>query len=108
MYMSCTRYMLNQSTRQGIAKQLHPKTAAASRSIQTRNVLRTRQMLYQLSHRGSSAGQVESSLYKGDGLMAAYSLSPLMSSRATFPKVLAMFPMTVKIWISGDPIAMET
>ena len=25
-----------------------------------------------------------------------------------FPKVLAMFPMTVKIWISGDPIAMET
>ena len=40
--------------------------------------------------------------------MAAYSLSPLMSSRATFPKVLAIFPMTVKIWISGDPVAMET
>ena len=41
-------------------------------------------------------------------LMAAYPLSPLMSSRATFPKVLAMFPMTVRIWTSGDPIAMET
>ena len=40
--------------------------------------------------------------------MAAYSLSPLMSSRATFPQVLAMFPMSVKMWISGDPIAMET
>ena len=40
--------------------------------------------------------------------MAAYSLSPLMSLRATFPKVLATFLMTVKICINGDPIAMET
>ena len=41
MYISCTRYILNQSTRQGIAKQLRPKTAAASGGIQTHNVLRT-------------------------------------------------------------------
>ena len=40
--------------------------------------------------------------------MAAYSLSLLMSSRATFSKLLAMCPMTMKIWISGDSIAMET
>ena len=35
------------------------KRRAASGEIQARNVLRTRQTLYQLSHRGSSAGQVE-------------------------------------------------
>ena len=40
--------------------------------------------------------------------MADYSLSPLMSLSATLPKVLAMLPMAVRIWISGDPIAMET
>ena len=33
---------------------------AASGGIRTHNVLRTRQTLYQLSHRGSSAGQAES------------------------------------------------
>ena len=36
------------------------KRRAASGGIQTRDVLRARQMLYQLSHRGSSAGQAES------------------------------------------------
>ena len=65
MYISCTRYMLNQSMRRGIAKQLHPKTAAASGGIQTCNILSTRQMHYQLSHRGSSAGQAESRQGKG-------------------------------------------
>ena len=36
------------------------KRRAASGGIRTRDVLRARQMLYQLSHRGSSAGQAES------------------------------------------------
>ena len=61
-------YMKSQSTRQGKSKQLRPKTTpfsqekngAASGRIRTCNILCTRQTLYQLSHRGSSAGQVES------------------------------------------------
>ena len=73
VHKSCTRYMLNQSMSQGIAKQLCPKTIAASGGIQTCNVLRKRQTLYQLSHQGSLAGQAESSLYKAKGV------SPLMN-----------------------------
>ena len=39
---------------------LKRKRRAALGGTQTRNVLHTRQTLYQLSHRGSSAGQAES------------------------------------------------
>ena len=39
---------------------LRGKKGATSGGIQTRDILRTRQTLYQLSHRGSSAGQAES------------------------------------------------
>ena len=62
-------YMNDQSLRLGKAKQLHLKTTlfflkrkrrAASGGTRTRDVLHTVQMLYQLSHRGSSAGQAES------------------------------------------------
>ena len=58
-----------QSLRLGNAKQLHLKTTpfflkkkirAASGGTRTRDILHTRQTLYQLSHRGSSAGQAES------------------------------------------------
>ena len=81
MYM----YTSGKETRQFKAKQLHLKSAtckckliqrdkvskatmpkynslkwAASSGIQARDVLRARQTLYQLSHRGSSAGQAES------------------------------------------------
>ena len=54
--------------KQGKAKQIRLKTIpfflkrkrrAASGRIRTHNILRTKQMLYQLSHQGSSAGQVE-------------------------------------------------
>ena len=43
---------------------LKRKRRAASCGTRTRDVLHTRQTLYQLSHRGSSAGQAES-LCKG-------------------------------------------
>ena len=39
---------------------LKRKRRAASGGTRTHDVLHTRQMLYQLSHRGSSAGQAES------------------------------------------------
>ena len=39
---------------------LKRKRRVASGRIRTRNVLRARQTLYQLSHQGSSAGQAES------------------------------------------------
>ena len=39
---------------------LKRKRRAASGRTQTRNILHTRQTLYQLNHRGSSAGQAES------------------------------------------------
>ena len=69
-----TAYMLTQSTRQGKVKQLRPKTnpfffkrkgRAASGGTRTHNILHTRQTVYQLSHRGSSAGQAESLQGKG-------------------------------------------
>ena len=41
------------------------KGRAASGGIRTHNILHTRQTLYQLSHRGSSAGQAESLQGKG-------------------------------------------
>ena len=61
-------HMNDQSLRLGKAKQLRLKTTpffkrkrrAASGGTRTRDVLHTRQTLYQLSHRGSSAGQAES------------------------------------------------
>ena len=58
----------NQSLRQGKAKQLclnttpffpKRKRRAVPGAIRTRDILRVRQTLYQLSHRGSSAGQAE-------------------------------------------------
>ena len=39
---------------------LKRKRRAASGGVRTCDILRTRQMLYQLSHRGNSTGQVES------------------------------------------------
>ena len=71
--------------RQGKAKQLHLKTTpflskekwASSGGIQTRNILCTRQTLYQLSHQGSPAGQAQSlELKQGKGRLgnAQYSV----------------------------------
>ena len=68
-------YMYVQSLRQGkqgnyTVRQLllfpREKRRVASGGIRTRDVLRTRQTLYQLSHRSSSAGQAES--LKGNGI----------------------------------------
>ena len=62
-------YMYNQLQRQGKCKQRHLKTTlfflkrkrrAASGGTRTRDVLHSGQMLYQLSHQGSSAGWAES------------------------------------------------
>ena len=44
------------------------KRRAASGGTRTCDVLRARQTLYQLNHRGSSAGQAESFLCKGKGV----------------------------------------
>ena len=60
--------MIDRSSRQGKAKQLRLETTlfflkrkrAASGGTRTRNILHTRQTLYQLSHQGSSAEQAES------------------------------------------------
>ena len=77
---SCTSVHVNSvnETRQSKATMpadhsffLKRKRRAASGGIQTRNTLRTRQTLYQLSHRGSSAGQAESSKFaQGKGRLS--------------------------------------
>ena len=64
----------NQLMRQGKATpedNSKRKRRAASGRIQTCNVLCTRQILYQLSHRGSSAGQAESLMFmQGKGCLS--------------------------------------
>ena len=73
-YLHHIKYMYVQLLRLGNARKLCPRTThfskrkrrAASGGIRTRDVLRARQTLYQLSHRGSSAGQAKS--FKGKGV----------------------------------------
>ena len=67
-YLHHIKYMYVQLLRQGSARKLCPRTThfskrkrrAASGGIRTCDVLRARQTRYQLSHRGSSAGQAKS------------------------------------------------